>query len=486
MPKGDEKYKLSDKLIQQYPELKNYLTKNGRLNKNKKLEILQYITDKDDKNLFIKVFDIKGVKINEVLTDTDSNSDELSEDQLNELLEGEDIIDANEILDNENSNIRIDKDYIHSKGQYFTKNKLLQKYVIEFILNKPKIILEPSIGRGDLIKCVSDKFNVDFYMCEIDKNIELLDGINKDNVIYDDFMKIKIDSNFDTIIGNPPYVKTKKGNLYIDFIEKCYNLLNDKGELIFIVPSDFFKLTSSNKLLSEMISNGNFTHIYHPHKENLFENASIDVIVFRYCKDNTLEKTTLYNNEKKYLVESSGLITFSNEKIIMDKKLSDYFEISVGMVCGRENVYRNKEIGNLDLLSGKDSYTKYIYIDKFPSDDIKINEHLLKNKDDLINRRIRKFNENNWFEWGAPRNINKMKKYKGQDCIYVKGISRSEKIAFIGKVDYFGGLIMMRPIKKCNLEKIVDYLNSENFKNNFMYSGRFKIGHRQLCNSYFP
>ena len=43
---------------------------------------------------------------------------------------------------------------------------------------------------------------------------------------------------------------------------------------------------------------------------------------------------------------------------------------------------------------------------------------------------------------------------------------------------------MMRPTKKCNLEKIVDYLNSDTFKSNYMYSGRFKIGHRQLSNSY--
>ena len=44
--------------------------------------------------------------------------------------------------------INMDKEYIHSKGQYFTKHETLQKCVIEFILNKPKIILEPSIGRG--------------------------------------------------------------------------------------------------------------------------------------------------------------------------------------------------------------------------------------------------------------------------------------------------------------------------------------------------
>ena len=135
-------------------------------------------------------------------------------------------------------------------------------------------------------------------MYEIDKNIKILNTIDKKNIIFGDFLEKKIIKKYDTIIGNPPYVKTSKGNLYIDFIEKCYNLLNDIGELIFIIPSDFFKLTSSSKLLNTMFENGSFTHIYHPHNENLFENASIDVIIFRYCKNKKLDKTVLYNDEK--------------------------------------------------------------------------------------------------------------------------------------------------------------------------------------------
>ena len=95
------------------------------------------------------------------------------------------------------------------------------------------------------------------------------------------FILVKeITKKYKTIIGNPPYVKTKNGNLHIDFTDKCYELLDDNGKLIFIVPSDFLKMTSSGKLLEKMMSNGSFTHIYHPNKENLFKNASVDVIIF--------------------------------------------------------------------------------------------------------------------------------------------------------------------------------------------------------------
>src|SRR3990167_7300612 len=139
-------------------------------------------------------------------------------------------------------------------GQYFTTHIQLKEKVFEFILNEPTIILEPSIGQGDLISFIMGKMtNVTFDMYEIDTEIKLLDGIKKDNVIYGDFMEQSIVKKYKTIVGNPPYVRLKKGNLYIDFTEKCYNLLEDKGELIFIVPSDFLKLTTSSGLLNEMM-----------------------------------------------------------------------------------------------------------------------------------------------------------------------------------------------------------------------------------------
>ena len=45
---------------------------------------------------------------------------------------------------------------------------------------------------------------------------------------------------------------------------------------------------------------------------------------------------------------------------------------------------------------------------------------------------------------------------------------------------------MLMPKKICNLNNIVSYMNSDKFKDNFMFSGRFKIGHRSLSNSYIP
>uniref|UniRef100_A0A6C0D618 site-specific DNA-methyltransferase (adenine-specific) n=1 Tax=viral metagenome TaxID=1070528 RepID=A0A6C0D618_9ZZZZ len=376
----------------------------------------------------------------------------------------------------------------HDLGQYYTTHIELKEKVFEFILNSPSNILEPSIGRGDLITFINIRLpNITFDMYEIDNNIHLLDNIEKTNVIYGDFMTQHITKTYKTIIGNPPYVRTKKGNLYIDFTEKCYNLLDINGELIFIVPSDFLKLTSASKLLNSMMTQGTFTHIFHPHNEKMFANASIDIIVFRYCKNSSIEKKVLYNDKLLYITNSNGLITF-DEKLNSNSVLfQDYFDIYVGLVSGKEEVYKNEELGNIELLNGENKVEKYIYIENYPCEDAKINEYLLQHKNELITRGIRKFTEKNWFEWGAPRNIDAINSNKTKDCIYIYNLTRKSNVSFLGKVSYFGGgLIMLKPKKMCDLNKIVAYINSNTFKANFMFSGRFKIGHRQICNSYIP
>ena len=239
----------------------------------------------------------------------------------------------------------------HILGQYFTTHNELKEKIFEFILNTPSNILEPSIGQGDLITFITNKIpSITFDMYEIDTKIKLLDKIQKDKIIYGDFMKQKITKTYKTIVGNPPYVRTKKGNLYIDFTEKCY------------------------------MTNGTFTHIFHPHNEKMFDNASIDIIVFRYCKNSLIDKKVLYNDKLLYITNSNGLITFGEKENNNSVLFQDYFDIYVGLVSGKEDVYKNEELGNIELLNGEDKIDKYIYIEKYPCDNEKINNHLSHHK----------------------------------------------------------------------------------------------------------
>ena len=162
----------------------------------------------------------------------------------------------------------------------------MQEKVYSFILNKPSLILEPSMGRGDLINYVSERDNsIKFDVYEIDNTINILNKyISRDKVIFGDFLEQSIQTKYKTIIGNPPYAN----NLHIHFIYRCYDLLEIGGELVFIVPTNFLTDTPTSSLLDSMIRNGSFTHIYHPNNTDLFEGASVDVVVFRYCKDGNI------------------------------------------------------------------------------------------------------------------------------------------------------------------------------------------------------
>lgn len=391
---------------------------------------------------------------------------------------------------NKNELIEIINKYINDSnqqktlGQYFTISEYLQQYVFDKVKYKGENLLEPSFGAGHLLKkFIEMDSNYPITAYEIDMSIiPIIKFNNKQNIIYDDFIKNYRNNKYKTIIGNPPYVKQGGINLYIKFIKVCYELLDDNGEMIFIVPADFIKLTSASALIKNMIKHGSFTDFLFPHNEKLFDNASVDIVVFRYEKNLITNKC--YMNDKEMICNNNdGIITFT-ESIINGNVLSENFDVYVGMVTGRDDIYR-VEYGNIELLVDEDKIERYIYIENYPTDDIKINDYLLDNKEKLLERRIKKFNENNWYLWGAPRNIKSIKENWDKPCIYIKTVTRNKKVAFMDKVKYFGGTLLCLIPKNNNIDlvRIVDHLNSDEFQKNYIYSGRFKIGHKQISNA---
>ena len=177
---------------------------------------------------------------------------------------------------------------------------------------------------------------------------------------------------------------------------------------------------------------GTFTHVFLPYNEKLFDKASIDVMLFRYCKSALLDVNIIVNDESKYLDNTNGMITFSEHKIDPSKHdvLSKHFDVYVGMVTGKEDVFKNEDLGNVTMINGEFSESKYILLEDFPSDDDELNAYMLENKSQLLLRKIRKFSESNWFSWGALRNKKIMDEKKGHDCIYVHNMTRQKNVSF--------------------------------------------------------
>lgn len=372
-------------------------------------------------------------------------------------------------------------------GQYFTISDELQTFVFDKVRHKSARLLEPSFGAGHLLKKFKEyDENYPMVCYELDTNVKPIIAFNEyQTPIYGDFTQQTVTSKFRTIIGNPPYVKQTTGNLFIKFVEICYECLADDGELIFIVPSDFIKLTSASCIISKMSENGSFTDFLFPNNERLFEGASIDVVVFRYEKGAKNQKTNV-NGKEVFCNINKGIITFSDAEV-SGSSIDSRFDVYVGLVSGRDEIYR-VPIGNADILNDKGRVEKYIFTDTFPTNNAQIDAHLLANKAKLLERKIKKFNEKNWFEWGAPRNISSIRNHWGKPCIYIRNMTRSKEVAFSGTVQYFGGALLCLVPKDgvTDIQKIIDYMNSPVFQKDYLYAGRFKMGHKQISTAIVP
>lgn len=383
------------------------------------------------------------------------------------------------------------------RGQFFTtKNKVLD--VLTSLIHNDGLIFEPSAGSGHIVREIEIRIENQIIACEIDK--EKVDNkVCKNEIIVDNFFNfIKKDIKFSTAIGNPPFVKLKNveqqtldllpekimgnGNLYYFFIKYSIQMLNDNGELIFIVPKEWLYNTSSQFLRDYLSSVGNFTHFIDCGEEKLFDDADVPALcIFRFQKSYN-GFTKYYNSIEDYQnnkflnkkVSYGKTISFTNDNL-RNKKISDYFDVKVGLVTGLESVYKlNDNIilepeCVIEMMTTNKTLSRYLFLDDFDSeDDIPqiTHEYILDKKEQLLKRKIKKFSEKNWWKYGAIRNLNIMKSQKQR--IYGLMKTRDKNPFWIGPPNsYFsGGVFALFPKTNVDidLEKTVDYLNSTEFK----------------------
>lgn len=372
-------------------------------------------------------------------------------------------------------------------GQYFTTSTRLQEFIYNHVQNKGRPLLEPSVGAGHLLQpflTANAAYPITAY--EIDPAINRLPLQPMQSPIIANFLTAEIEEQFDTIIGNPPFVKRKgQPNLYIDFVRKCVDLLSPTGELLFIVPSDFLKLTSAATLLQSMVAKGAFTDFIFPNNEGLFAGAAIDVVGFRYQRglDQSVTQAKV-DGTPMHVRCNKGIITFASTPATATgtNTIADRFNVYVGIVSGRDNIYK-RDIGETDILVDKDTVERFILPRSWPPANPEIAAYLTTTKATLMERKIRKFNETNWWQWGALRNITAIEAAIGQPCIYVRNMTRADEVAFVSTVQLFGGsllcLIPKEPIAEEALAAAAAAINQK--REEYLYSGRFKIGQKQVC-----
>ena len=387
-----------------------------------------------------------------------------------------------------------------NKGQYFSKNIELQKTIFSLCKNKGKY-LEPSSGAGHIVKFFEEK-SINSTAIEIDDSIKI---VSKNKPLIKNFFDYSINNKFNTVYGNPPYVKWQKiedrekitsifggCNLYLYFIEKCFYHLEENGEMIFIIPRDFFTSTRGIGIRKLLYENGTITDIVDYEERIMFDNATPYVVIFRYEKGNFIHKTNYIIKkikETKNEILLNDNIIFSNN--IGKEKLENYFDVKVGIVSGANDVFEIDTNLSIDVICSDFIRTKrkrkFLFLENFYIDEVdkEIYKYLIKNKNILLNRKIKAFNETNWWKWGAVRNLS----YMEQDgyYIYVNCKTREEKPFFKEKASYFDGsiLALIPKDKKIDLNFWIKKLNSSinSFREHNMFiNNKYILSQRTLCN----
>lgn len=363
-------------------------------------------------------------------------------------------------------------------GQVFTPSHIVSQMLS--LRKNDGSVLEPSAGDGSFWNNIPNCVGI-----EIDKNH------SKEGMLNMDFFDYSTENTFDTIIGNPPYVKhnsireetrkkldytlfDERSNLYLFFIEKCIRHLNDKGELIFITPRDFFKSTSSIKLNQFIYNQGTITDLIDLGDAKVFEDAQPNCIIFRFEKGNFSRKTNVY---KQFVCSNGQLFFTTNQYPVL---LSDVFMVKVGAVSGLDKIYKNEDFGNEDFVTSVTRKTgktqKMVFVDT-PTD------YLLNYKNILINRKIKKFDENNWWEWGRKHHVSNKKR------IYVNTKTRNQSPFFINDCNnYDGSVLALFPHNQnLDIEILKNKLNKVNwFELGFVCDGRFLFSQKSLENTMLP
>lgn len=389
---------------------------------------------------------------------------------------------------------------VQNLGQVFTPDSVVRALLA---LRKNKgCVLEPACGDGAISNAIPGCVAL-----EIDPRVAPKGSLTLDFFAFPEMER------FETIIGNPPYVRfqdipseTKRllksdffdarSNLYLFFIEKSIRHLTERGEVIFITPRDFLKSTSSIRLNQWLYQQGTITHAIDLGDARVFHDAVPNCLIWRYEKGDFSRKTQYAKISAKDDLDSSlghpqwEIRTFMEDHGHLmfvcgsySLHLHDIASVKVGAVSGADDIYVNEEFGNLDFVYSETAKTgktrKMIWVEE----DSPPPDYLLPFKERLLSRRIRRFDESNWWHWGrgfpktqAPR-------------VYVNVKTRNPKPFFIHLCPRFDGSILaIFPHRQdIDLRDFCSALNEVRWEElGYVCDGRFLFSQRSLMHALLP
>lgn len=323
-------------------------------------------------------------------------------------------------------------------------------------LNNKGNILEPSVGSGNLLKYINLKNYEYVDIFEIKK--QYLDSIpfnEKINVYNCDFIKKQIDTKYDNIIMNPPYIKTQDlskdyrnylktnfdilqngiNDIYYAFIIKCLDLLKTDGILVSITPNSYLYNKSSLRLRKYLFDNKYVKEIIDFNDKKVFPNISVYCCITIFTK--TDKQFIIYNNREILYSDIIKNYSLFNTSSSNNLKLTDICKIRNGIATLRDKIYIHptklydepcwKKItnGNTERFIIY-PYKECIIIDDeiFSKENPLTYNYLLSQKVELSKRDKGNKKYPKWYSYGRTQSLN----YSKKKCIYIPCFLNPETI----------------------------------------------------------
>lgn len=395
-------------------------------------------------------------------------------------------------------------------GQVFTPPAVVQ--VMLGLRQRSGRVLEPAAGDGAFSLRIADCVAI-----ECDPRQAPPDALLMDFFAYPESEK------FDSIIGNPPYVRyqdilpetrnrlerqpgvlDKRGNLYLYFIEKCLRHLAPHGELIFITPRDFLKTTSATRLNHLLHASGTITHAIELGDAPVFDGALPNCLIWRFVRDDFSHRTRFAalakisgkrhldaalaqpRWEERRFVEVAGHLVFARADYAMS--LADVAFVKVGGVSGADGVYADPAIANRDFVCSATERTgetrRMLWC--APGEGAAgaaAPATLLAHRQALSQRRVRPFDDSNWWEWGRGYHLTR------QARVYVNGKTRKTSPFFVHPCPHYDGAVLavFPRDPAVDIDAFCRALNEVDWSDlGFVCDGRFQFTQRSLENAPLP
>lgn len=366
---------------------------------------------------------------------------------------------------------------VHALGQVFTPEAVVDRMLA--LRKRRGRSLDPAAGDG--------AFCTRFSGCEA---IEIDPTVAPAGARVMDFFALPLDEKYETIIGNPPYVRQQdipaetlarldstlfdgRSNLYLYFIEKAVRHLRRGGELIFIVPREFAKLTAARKLNAFLYEEGDITDFIELGDARIFGSHNPNCAIFRFERGRHERRLS----DGRHFALVDGQLMFLRGDYQMP--LSELFDVKVGAVSGADEVFEHPE-GNAEFVCSKtidDGQTRRMIFGA-------IHPQLEARKDKLLARRVRPFDESNWWHWGRLHHQSEAPR------IYVNCKTRRPRPFFLHDCpNYDGSVLALFPrIPGLDLALAADMLNDQVdwAELGFICDGRYLFTQRTLQNCLLP